>query len=368
MRKWLFISLVTAALIPAPALAKIAPDSLFGSGGGVPGTVKSFLGAVPIEAMQPYPGFEGAVHVATGDVDGDGVADIVTGPGGGIGPRVKVVSGTNGAVIRDFLAYAPSFTGGVYVGSADLNGDGFADVLTGAGPSGTPHVKVFDGKSGSSLKSFFAFDPGFSGGVVVAAGDVFGDGIVDIIAGTANGGGNISVFNSDSLSVISKFSPFSPGFAGGVSLATGRYFGTDALIVGAGAGDSPEVKIFSLKDLTLVGSFLAFEPGFRGGVNVGAGQIGGRDSLIFGMASDGGFARLVDVSARAGRMSLSRDAVAETFQPFGPDYTGGLFVSGVAGVPEPASWALMIAGFGLVGGALRKTRSRRHQSVGFITT
>ena len=33
------------------------------------------------------------------------------------------------------------------------------------------------------------------------------------------------------------------------------------------------------------------------------------------------------------------------------------------GVPEPASWALMIAGFGLTGAALRKANGRRHTKV-----
>src|SRR4051794_7920963 len=65
----------------------------------------------------------------------------------------------------------PAFTGGVSVAAGDVNGDGFPDIVTGAGPTGGPHVKAFSGKDGSELFSFYAYDAGFTGGVNVAVGD-----------------------------------------------------------------------------------------------------------------------------------------------------------------------------------------------------
>ncbi|MCI0357896.1 MAG: phage tail protein, partial [Planctomycetaceae bacterium] len=61
--------------------------------------------------------------------------------------------------------------------------DGLADLIVGAGPSAGPHVKAFDGGTNAEAKSFLAYDPSFSGGVRVAAGDVNNDGVSDIITG-----------------------------------------------------------------------------------------------------------------------------------------------------------------------------------------
>jgi serralysin len=55
----------------------------------------------------------------------------------------------------------------VRVGACDTNGDGHADILTGPGPGLSPLVKVFDGLTLAELDSFFAFDPAFQGGIFV---------------------------------------------------------------------------------------------------------------------------------------------------------------------------------------------------------
>src|SRR5438477_54410 len=85
------------------------------------------------------------VRGASADVDADGFADIVVGAGAGGGPHVQVVSGATGAGLASFFAYSTAFTGGVQVAAGDIDGDGKADIITGAGAGGGPHVQVFSG-------------------------------------------------------------------------------------------------------------------------------------------------------------------------------------------------------------------------------
>src|SRR5207302_1867952 len=93
-------------------------------------------------------GFTGGVRVATGDVNGDGVEDIITAAGSGGGPHVKVFDGATGKLIRSFFAYDPGMTLGICVASADVNHDFYDDIVIGAGAGGGPHVQVFSGRTG----------------------------------------------------------------------------------------------------------------------------------------------------------------------------------------------------------------------------
>jgi hypothetical protein len=219
------------------------------------------------------PGFPGGVYVAAGDVDGDGKADIITGAGAGGGPHVKVFSGATGAVIRSFLAYAPAFSGGVFVAAGDVNGDGKADVVTGAGAGGGPHVQVFDGSTNGSnvLASFFAYDPVYTGGVRVAAGDVNGDGKADVVTAPGPGGGpHVKVFSGGSAAVLASFFAYNPSFSGGVWVGAGDVNGNGKadIITGAGAGGGPHVEAFDGQTQAVLRSFFAYDPSFTGGVFV----------------------------------------------------------------------------------------------------
>src|SRR4051812_106597 len=93
------------------------------------------------------PGMTAGVRVAVGDVNGDGTLDIVTAPGPGEAPLVKVFRSTDGAPIGQFAVPQTWALGGVWVAAGDVNGDGRADIVVAPG-RGTPDVRVYDGPGG----------------------------------------------------------------------------------------------------------------------------------------------------------------------------------------------------------------------------
>jgi hypothetical protein len=108
-------------------------------------------------------GFQGGAFVAAGDVNGDGPADIITGARAGGGPLVRVVNGATLAVVRDFFAFDPTVAGGVRVGACRADGEGLADMVVARQP-GPARVRALGGATFADLDGFFAFDPRIDGG------------------------------------------------------------------------------------------------------------------------------------------------------------------------------------------------------------
>lgn len=129
--------------------------------------------------------FRGGVHVAVGDLNGDGTQEIIAGAGYGGGPQVRIFNDRGKLINPGFFAYNPSFRGGVYVATGDVNGDGIKEVITGAGPTGGPHVRVWT-KDGKMLSEFFGFTSKSNQGVQVGAYDFDGDHRDEIVTMTTD--------------------------------------------------------------------------------------------------------------------------------------------------------------------------------------
>jgi hypothetical protein len=312
------------------------------------------------------PTFMGGVRVAVADFNGDGVPDLIVAPAGvqttatdvngnalatpifdfsaGMVPEIKVIDGTklgmvdangeiaNAALLADFLAYPSSFIAGVFVAAADFNGDGKADIVTGPDATGMAPVagtmgqyngivRVFvsgnstllNGPSGVPATpnyQFRAYNPYFGGGTRVAAGDVTGDGVSDIVTGPGIWSGpDIRVFDGTKLLTADYTQHFAPGR-----------------------------------------EFYGYAVGYYGGVNLSLGDLNGdgRQDIILGTSGYGGpEVKAVD-GTKTGMLSsgsvISNSALLADFNAFGPAaYSGGARVSFVSDLDGTIGGDILVA-------------------------
>jgi hypothetical protein len=303
-----------------------------GAGGGPNVKVFDDQGTLLNSFLAFRSSFTGGVRVAMGDVNGDGYDDVIVGAGPGGLPEVRVLSGNGGKLLDDFLAFRSSFTGGVWVAAGDVNGDGFADIVVGADAGGGPLVRVFDGTDQGTLTvsaHFYAFRSSYTGGVRVAVGDVNGDGIPDIVCGAGRGGGpQVKVFHGRTLRPMAAFQAFRSSFSGGVFVAAGDLDGDGQadVVVGAGAGGGPHVRVFSEGPAGLTDSadLFPYRSSFSGGVRVAVGDVNGdgrADIIVAAGAGTGPHVKVLSADPAGGGFGDTLDVF-----PYRSSFTGGVFV------------------------------------------
>jgi len=230
-------------------------------------------------------------------------------------PYVHVVHRETGELLYRFLAYEESYRGGVRVATGDVTGDGMPEIITAPGRNHEPWVKVFqfdpvadEYKERVDLR-FLAFANSFTGGVDVAVGNVVvedGLGRNDIVVAMSYMGSRVAVFENTGSGFAKEyeFSPFGSSFKGGATVEVAD-MGTDPdgdlvleldgkaeIVVGNEAGMSSAVRIFENTgtQVVLVRSFSPFMPTFRGGVSLDVALINGDDfpDIIVGTGITGG--------------------------------------------------------------------------------
>jgi hypothetical protein len=240
------------------------------------------------------------VNLAAGDLDGDGSDEIITGagPGAVFGPHVRGWRQSGGSVMPmpgvSFMAYG-TLRWGVNVATGDLDGDGREEIVTGAGPGDVfgPHVRGwrYNGGAITPLQpvSFLAYGTN-QYGVKVACGDIDGDGMAEIVTGpgpSAHFGSHVRGWNYDGA-VVSPIQEVSfiayPGSlgAGGVVVACGDVDndGNDEILTTPGplVFNPPWLKTWNYDgdviSLNENKSFMVFGEGlFVAGANVALGNF-----------------------------------------------------------------------------------------------
>jgi streptogramin lyase len=323
-----------------------------------------------VRTFTPFLNFPGPLSVAVGDTNGNGIPDAIVGAGPGGGPHVKVFDGSDNRVLGSFYAFAPGFKGGITVGSDDVNGDGRADIIVGAGPGGGPQVKVIDGTKLSQVQAngqiadsallgnFYAYAPVFAGGVAVTSGDVNKDNRNEIVVGAGPGGGpHVKVIDATKLNqvdangriadsaLLGNFYAFAPNFTGGVSVGVSKNVAQRNVVVGAGPGGPPQVKVIDstklgqvqpggqIADSALLANFAAFDPKFLGGVRVAADDLnfdGVAELALAAGAGAGPHVKIVD-GTKLGQVQangqIANGALLASFFASDPGFTGGVFIA-----------------------------------------
>ncbi len=251
---------------------------------------------------EAYAAGRNGVNVATGNLDGLGFDEIVTGPGPGdnLGPHVRGFSmGGDPLPGISFLAYGtPRY--GVNVACGDIDGDGSDEIVTGAGPGAVfgPHVRGWDFSGGmvSAMDgvNFMAYGT-LKWGVNVTCGDIDGDGREEIVTGAGPGavfGPHVRGWNHDGgastqpIAGISYFAYTTNKW--GVNVACGDFDGDgmDEIVTGPGPGSSFGASVrgwnYDGEDLTSIAGFDFISSSDLYGVVVGAWDLDddGRDEIL----------------------------------------------------------------------------------------
>jgi len=253
--------------------------------------------------MTDFSAFSGGryygVNLAAGDIQNDGDEDIIAGmgPGPDQPPQFRAFN-LDGTQIPgcSILAYGtPSW--GVHVGTGDLNGSGRSEILTGAGPASAyrPHVRAWKYENDTLVPENqvnFIIARNARWGIHVAAADIDGDGFDEILTGAGPGpqyGPHVRGFNYDgvTLTPMNAVNFFAYNVRRyGVKVSGGHVADMDRADIltapGRGPVFGPHIRGFSLQDSEvrpLQGlSFFAYNSQLKYGASVSGGDIN-RDGL-----------------------------------------------------------------------------------------
>ena len=249
----------------------LAPGSVVTSIGG--GVVEITTQNGRVQQIVPFAGYTGLLSVNAIDRTGEGIADglLVAVASPGAAPHIMVIDAATGRSALSFFAFDPGFLGGLSVSSglSAIGATNTAVIVAGAGAGAQPSVSVFNAVTGRFINQFYAFAPEYNGGVNVAMSNPDSTGQSIVVVGAKTVAHVVAFDLNQTNRPVASFLAFGANIIGAnVSVGDLDSDGTNNIVVGAGAGGAPSVAIYTSRGQKEV-EFLAYAPGFRGGVNVG---------------------------------------------------------------------------------------------------
>ena len=311
-----------------------------GSGAGVSPLIQVYFAGTNelLTTIRPFSSqYLGGLNVAVGDLDGDGVPEIIAASGGGAQATIQAFDTRTGALV--FSAYAfPGYSGSITVDSGDLNGDGKVEVIACSGAGSMATISVIDPETGLATDNFYAFGNGTTTGGTVAVGDTNGDGKAEIVAGSGAGNqGMVRIFHNTDLGweVLAEFVAFA-NYNGGVNIGVGDMNGDGrADIIAGSAGEGiGTVAIFDGGSQGALKCFYAYGSTYMGSVSVacfdlnGPGKGGG---IITGTGPNSGTisaAPVQESSSHVVQFRYSDLATLASYYAYPGSITNGISVAG----------------------------------------
>jgi len=184
--------------------------------------------------------FKGGVNLASGNVINDYQEELITSPGSGGGPHIRIFNKA-GDVLSQFFAYEASYNGGVETATIKYNSDTQAKIVTVPQGDYQPLVRIFN-YQGNLIDEFLAFEEDKSTGLTVTTGDINNDGVEEIIAARKNVFGSIRIFNQQG-NLLFEFEPFNTSISGINITFTESSVGQPAIAISP-KNENSRIKLF----------------------------------------------------------------------------------------------------------------------------
>jgi len=213
------------------------------------------------------------VNVVVADFNNDQKVEIITAPQAGGGPEIRIFDIEGQVINNGWFAFSDSFRGGVNLAAGDVNGDQIPELITTQANQGQAWVKVYSlaKKEPKIISEFLAYPDFFEGGAYVTAGDINHDGKDEIITGAGYGGGpQVRIFNAHGKNLGLDFFPFPEDYHGGVTVAAGdlNNNGLAEIVVGQAYAAQAWVKVYQADAKTIISEFKAFPDAALYGVSL----------------------------------------------------------------------------------------------------
>ena len=245
-------------------------------------------------AFSGWEDFSAGVDVAVGDVTGDGWPDIVAGEGPTRkttypGSQINIWDGKTGTLIKTLIPLSDVLDGW-RVATGDLDGDGKADILGCQGPGAETHAVAMklDGTALNWMSMVDNYGPK-KDGCHIAGGDMNGDGKAEMLAEFDGQIGSLSLYDHGNQVRKGVINALGNDYHGQMSIAMGDVNGdkmADIILAPLTAtSNAPVVSVFDgtkfvhSTPLTKLVSFTPYTLWWKTGVHVAARDIHG-DGLV----------------------------------------------------------------------------------------